>query len=232
MRLAVIIPLCTALLIVAELVFRSVFRIHDAKTRWFCLHAACNFVVAFLVLDEVGAVFVDPLHAMDATVHAVPFREPMTIVVVLHAHHLAWHTTTAADRWHHLVFMPTIAVPGLLYNWGALQNCLVFFICGLPGGVTYALLALRKSGRCVHVDEKRVTANLNIWIRCPGVLFCITVAYQAAIYGNHAVPMWAMLLQLTLTPLNAMYYAKQSVFNYAMHRTLTHGGGDGGSQCV
>ena len=62
-----------------------------------------------------------------------------------------------------------------------------FFISGLPGGVSYLLLGLQKLGLLESIVEKRVTANLNTWVRTPGILFICFVIYQGMLYGRHTL---------------------------------------------
>ena len=65
--------------------------------------------------------------------------------------------------------------------------------------------------------EKRVTANLNCWVRTPGILLTTFVMYQAMLYGRHTLPAWAPALHIVLCPYNAIYYCKQAVANYTVH---------------
>ena len=52
------------------------------------------------------------------------------------------------------------------------------FISGLPGGVSYFLLAMQKMGICSPIVEKRITANMNAWVRLPGILMTSFLFYQ------------------------------------------------------
>jgi len=127
---------------------------------------------------------------------------------------------SSADYFHHLLFIPTLGIPGQLFQWGPLANWQAFFISGLPGGITYCMLGLCKLGLVESLLEKRVTANLNSWVRAPGILLSVSLLYQALLYGNHVVPLWAAYLQLVLPMYNALYFNKQAVANYAVHYML------------
>jgi len=65
-----------------------------------------------------------------------------------------------------------------------------------------------------------VNANLNTWLRTPGILTSTVLLYQALKLGRHQVPLWAALLQLFLPPYNALYFGKQATANYAVHYML------------
>ena len=45
---------------------------------------------------------------------------------------------------------------------------MVFFICGLPGGVDYAMLSAVRYGFMDELTEKYINTHLNTWIRIPG----------------------------------------------------------------
>ena len=124
---------------------------------------------------------------------------------------------------HHLVLIPTIAAPGIMYNWGILGSYQLFFMCGLPGGISYFILATQILGYMHDFNEKRMTCNLNVWMRCPGIISTTCIAYHAVIYDLCNVPWCALSFQMFLPPVNAIYYAKQSVVTYAMNHTMIYG---------
>lgn len=220
-------------------------------TRWFLLHATANFFVCIAAWTSVASVVDNPLHAMDPTVfHDASFRGnaspwPLTIINSLHVYHMVGNfrcaqcpilflvctprdgvfsrarRLTSADYFHHLLFIPTIGIPGQLFQWGALGNFQAFFISGLPGGIDYFLLGLHKLGLIDALTEKRTNANLNTWIRVPGVLTSTVLLCMALKRRLYGAPFWAITLQLTLPPYNCLYFAKQSVANYSVHYMLT-----------
>jgi hypothetical protein len=70
------------------------------------------------------------------------------------------------------------------------------------------------------MTEKRFSANINVWCRCPGILIAPMLGYIGIMKGHCAVPMIAMSMQLILPPYNALYYCKQSIANYSVHFML------------
>ena len=79
------------------------------------------------------------------------------------------------------------------------------------------MLGLLKTGHLEAMVEKRITANLNCWIRVPGILIHSFIVYQAVLYSKHTLPFWCLFLQVTLPFYNALYYCKQAVANYTVH---------------
>merc|ERR1712110_711610 len=118
------------------------------------------------------------------------------------------------------LFIPALGFPGQIFRWGALANFQAFFISGLPGGITYLLLGLGKIGLVQSMVEKRATANLNTWVRAPGIMMAVVLLYQALLLDMHMVPRWALYVQLLLPLYNALYFNKQAVANYAVHYML------------
>jgi hypothetical protein len=225
-------------------------------TRWFFLHSLANLGVCLTALHSMRTVLSDPVHALDGgkyvddSMFGVASSWPLTIINSVHVYHmLGGFKLSAADYFHHLVFIPTLGFPGQIFKWGPLSNWLAFFISGLPGGLDYFLLGLCKLGlvdpvrtaythhagrprhamahrspaprvRAAQIFEKRVNANMNTWIRVPGILFSVVLLYQAILLGHHIVPLWAAYLQLVLPAYNALYFGKQAVANYAVHYML------------
>lgn len=206
-------------------------------TRWFFVHSMANAFVCLASVNSMKAVALDPLNAFDGAAFGQEETRffgaisawPLTIINAVHIYHMiGGFRLSAADYFHHGVFIPTIALPGLIYVWGPLSNFQAFFISGLPGGIDYLLLGLQKVGMLSHLTEKRVNANLNIWLRLPGILIATVLCFQGVLYARSGArlpeqlrpPAWAMLLQLVLPPYNAIYYGKQAVANYAVHYML------------
>jgi len=195
--------------------------------RWFFIHSFANALVCIAAISSIRAVLDDPPHALDGSVHTdlsffgAGSRWPLTIINSVHVYHMiGGFALSPADYFHHLLFIPTIAFPGQVFRWGALGNFQAFFISGLPGGIDYFLLGLQKVKLLDSLTEKRVNANLNTWVRTPGIICSTVLLYQALKLGYHQVPLWAAMLQLFLPPYNACYFGKQATANYAVHYML------------
>jgi len=145
----------------------------------------------------------------------------LTYAVALHIYHCCIFKLSIEDMFHHGIFLPTIGIPGMIYDWGCFGNWLVFFMCGLPGGVDYLLLGLHKLECCLNYNQKRICANINVWFRMPAVLFGVGVAYALFVRNTYTVPTLALLMQLIFLTFNVVYYTKQSVINYTLHSVKT-----------
>jgi hypothetical protein len=194
-----------------------------AAARWPALHAAGNAAVCVLALPGVVATVVDPLHSMDARVypptHAAASPWALCVVLALHAYHVAFFTLTRADRFHHVLFMPTFGVCGFGFEWGALRQFLAFFICGLPGMLDYAAICLAHAGAIDVQTRRAVTARLSVWLRAPALLFEATLHCVALAHGTTTVPRPVAALVAALVAFNGMFYAASSVRSEVAHRT-------------
>ena len=122
----------------------------------------------------------------------------------------------------HDEFIPLLGFPGQVFAWGAVEPAGAVFISGLPGGISYFMLGLLKIGAIESMTEKRITANLNCWLRVPGILVSSFIVYQAVLYGRHTLPLWPAVLHVVLPVYNALYYCKQAVANYTVHCARRH----------
>jgi len=145
-------------------------------------------------------------------------KVPLLIANCLHLYHFVGNfKLTKDDIFHHLVFLPTLCIPGLYYDWGYFGNWLALYVCGIPGCVDYFILAMQRIQKISNLNQKRISVNLNMWFRLPGILFAIGIAYNSFIHSDYNVPSWALIVQLVFLPTNVIFYAKQSIISYTLY---------------
>ena len=99
-------------------------------------------------------------------------------------------------------------------GWGAGVQLQHLFICGLPGLVDYACLALRRDGKMSIETQKRAQVKLNVWLRVPGVVASCTLLLFETIRHRAAWPasVWGVVLSnCIIIGSNALYYAEKVV---------------------
>mmetsp|Transcript_14312 Transcript_14312/g.28782 ORF Transcript_14312/g.28782 Transcript_14312/m.28782 type:complete len:104 (-) Transcript_14312:217-528(-) len=94
-------------------------------------------------------------------------------------------------------------------------------MCGLPGGVDYAMLAAVKEGLLQSSTEKIWNSRIQVWCRAPGIMLSAYAIYIVAKYtpvkggfsgrGTNLLP---LLLPL-LASFNGQYYMQKVVANTA-----------------
>lgn len=189
------------------------------KSRWFAIHVFANLIVCIAAFKPVVTAMIDPAHSADGTkysdtsIFGTGTNFPLVMIIAVHVYHMViFDDLSSADYFHHLMFIPTMGIPGMLYKWGPAQSFLCFFISGLPGGIDYAALALNKMG---WINDrsliKKIGALQNSWIRWPGIIVSAYNIYMGWVYGSlHAPWYWALLIA-GLSSFNAIYYGFQAI---------------------
>jgi hypothetical protein len=215
--------------LVALFIFDKFFA--SAKARWFSIHAFANLLVCITSIPAIVITITDPHDAMDSriysdtTIFGTASPWPIIIVNSVHIYHMLpgmGFGLTGADYFHHLMFIPTVGFIGQYYDWGALRGFLAFFISGLPGGIDYFNLVLIKHGMMNIRQQKRICADLNIWMRGPFIVIETWLMYQAWLYGKTTVPGIPLCIVAVLSVFNAQYYTKQAVANHAISHAIGH----------
>ena len=188
---------------------------YGGGARWYLLHAFANFVVAAAAAEDLWASLLRPTHCYTGAFSLWP----AWVVPAIHLYHLLAFECSTADWVHHLLFAGIIGPIGFFFEPGPVQNTVGFFICGLPGGLDYLMLALVKLHRMDRYAEKRINSRINVWLRSPGLLF----AAFCCVYGRfdvHApqavkerVPWWVAVSCALLCALNGQYYMQVVVGN-------------------
>lgn len=191
-----------------------VLGIASQEARYYALHALVNLIVVILVMPDVLRFLADPLAGLEGEYT----DGPLAATVGLHIFHCVSQSNklTAVDWAHHLI--SNMLVSGLCFpfKYGPLMNWACFFVCGLPGGIDYALLFLVKQGVIEKAQEKSINRFLNMWIRLPGIVAFVPFAWVCFVAGRTSVPGFLLVLQSVLNCINAIYFADRVVANHAV----------------
>ncbi len=152
----------------------------SGKARWLLLHSIANVVICAFAWHDLLSV----LYAPAVSCVGRPSSEvPPELIVALHAYHLAFFKCTAADLFHHLVFVGLLGSLSLYFDAGPLVNFGAFFICGLPGAIDMLMVAAVKHGLLLAATEKVWNARINVWVRSPGLVVCGFCLWLAIAHG-------------------------------------------------
>ena len=184
----------------------------NSKARWFGLHSAVNWLITIFAFSDSVSCLSSPLCSM---VQDMDSWYPSHLAFALHVYHfLAYTNLRAEDIVHPVLFVGTFAVVNFLMSWGKIANLLLFFMTGIPGAIDYALLALVKLGKFNRLEEKRVNAHINIWLRSPGLIVVAVIMFVCLSHRAVAVHPMAAALTIVLCFGNGVYYGQQVVRNY------------------
>lgn len=187
------------------------------KARWFVLHSIANACIVVFGLPDCVTCLQYPACAM-----VEPFSYvPSYLAFGIHLYHfIGFSDLRAADVVHHLVFPLPMGIADFTMHWGPIVNFLLFFMSGLPGAIDYALLALVKLSKFDRLEEKRINAHINIWLRGPGLVVVATTIWTCIMHGKTDIHTVIVIVIGILTFGNGVYYGQQVVRNYEEERGL------------
>ncbi len=201
--------------------------IQDEKTCWFLLHAATNFVIAAVTLPAFSVAF----HHLD-WIGFLPPEAPdlgtwdAALIGSVHLYHLLAFDMDYDDWFHHLLFVPFNQAAMVLperwgyARWGPCIRMQHFFVCGLPGGLDYVGLALRRLGLLDTERQKRLQCRLNLCLRCPGLLMTISILLLEALRTQQPALLCVLvLIDAALIGFNSLYYTARVIRSYARLKT-------------
>eukprot|EP01135_Chromosphaera_perkinsii_P011317 Nk52_evm1s2373 gene=Nk52_evmTU1s2373 len=195
------------------------------KAPYFGLHVCANAFISTYCLPDMYMMFA---HPFDALKHPVSSIMPSCCCIAIHLYHMLFFNDLIWLDWLHHGLMTGIVSPlSLLVPTGPLINWVLFFICGVPGGLDYLMLFLVKHGKMDKLTEKRYNSAINAWFRLPGILFCIPVGHFwiALNEPDFSQRMFCYVMGLLLF-WNPIYFAERVVGNYHVTHFKRHSTGD------
>jgi hypothetical protein len=169
------------------------------SARYFILHALMNTWVVWNVFEDACFTLANPTSTYEIN--------PMVIYHVLcfHIYHSACYQTSVDEKVHHVVNV-FVVCPLLLLHPSNIVHFAFFFMCGLPGCVTYTTMGMYKLGYIPRRVEKHISKHVSLWIRAPGVV--VTCYLIGLNYVSLAVDLANILALLVLfaSLWNGMYF--------------------------
>ena len=204
------------LFLIDFLILKRVSSLSDSKTRWFALHAIANGIIAVSSLPDVTQVLGSPFCSM---LNPMQSWVPSHTAVAVHSYHfLAFTKIRLDDLMHLIVFVGLLNVPNFLLSAGSITNLVMFFMTGLPGGLTYLMLVLVKLGVMASIREKEISADINTYLRSPALVYCGTSMLASAVQGASRPPIWIVFVCGLVTIFNGIYYGRMAQDNYTENR--------------
>jgi hypothetical protein len=207
---------CLCLIAASDILLQKLV---GTKARWFQLHAFINLLITISSFQDLMFVIEDPLTAITKYCD----RGVSILVLSLHLYHvIAFKKLTNMDIMHHSVSVLGLGIPGALLYHNKLLNACNFFICGLPGLISYACLTAVKNGKMKKITEKKITALINVYFRQPGILYTSILNYIAYRYrfDTHTPPPVFIIMSL-LSFLNANFFSYEAIYNYGFNEGYT-----------
>ena len=188
------------------------------KTRWFFLHSIINFIIVSYSFNDVITCLLN-----DNICYKLEWNDNSIITynfaVMLHIYHCIFFSITFDDCLHH--FLMVLICGTLCYlNQNLLSSFSLFFLTGLPGGISYFILFLNKINLIHKITEKKLNVIISVIIRSPG---CVITFYLGSkcfydyYYNKHYCDLIIMIINLTLILWNGQYYLLLTYDSYIKH---------------
>ena len=187
----------------------------DKSRQWYLLHAIANGFISVVVFLDCIKVLMDPLISVATEFNTLG----LAMAITLHFHHImiSMKDMSIIDWIHHMVSCMLVGFLSMFYIKGLIINYTLFFICGVPGGIDFLLLALNKYGLVDRMTEKKINVFLNMWIRLPGILYGCFSGWICYLYNGTTYNILLYILIIFLNLYNSIYFAELVVKNYGEH---------------
>ena len=139
-----------------------------------------------------------------------------SFLAALHVYHLIFYKISYDELYHHVL--------SVYFHFFPLNKMLLaslFFMTGFPGGLTYLMLILVKYNLIDKLTEKRISKDLNLWCRMPGILFfsSILILNLYNKYKNNILPDIQDCLTLFFMVWNPIHFTETIVKSYTKTNT-------------
>jgi hypothetical protein len=200
--------------------------------RWFALHAVANFTIMVVTFSDLANTAMEPQWAVYRPTSAPPIDwTNAALLGCIHLYHMVFFKCNAADWFHHLVFVPFNQLAffwphlywGTYGRWGSAINMQQFFVCGLPGGLDYLMLALVKEGKMDRFRHKLWQAKINVWMRAPGLIMSVTLVLFETLRVWETAPLSGKIIAISdflLIGFNGLYYMEAVVESTGKNKAL------------
>src|SRR3989338_10033868 len=203
-----------------RVIFRDKIESKERAGKWYLCHAIINLCITVTAFPDLWEMIVRP--SLGLTNMKICSVYPLALNQALHLYHclVYFADLTWLDVLHHLI-MTFIAVPLVFIQDGSLLiNASHVFVTGFPGAVSYMALSAYCLGFISRSAEKLISRWTNLWIRSPGLLFCVCFAHIQAHFIHDAlnsiplVQFCALYLNLFIYYWNAQYFLDLVISSY------------------
>ena len=194
------------------------------KARWFALHVIANIWIAVLCVPDLVFLVRNPLAALAETRVS---HWPTSLIFSVHIYHMLFFRNLQPIDWLHHLLMVVVGAPTLITaEVGPMMDFNHFFMCGVPGGIDYALLFAVKHGWILPLTEKRLNSAINVWLRAPALVATSVVGYIQLFLQD--TPIWQACMRcflLGLASWNGLFFMERVVGNFHVneykHRSIS-----------
>lgn len=172
-------------------------------SKYFLAHVIHNFFVIIYSYQFAKEIIEQPFPY--STYYKVPI-EVCSFLGALHVYHLIFYKISFDEIYHHI-----LSIYFHFYPVNKFLLASLFFMTGLPGGITYVMLILIKYNYISKITEKIISKNLNLWCRLPGILFFANMLLINMLHREISIQDILTLLFMFWNPL---HFAETIIVSY------------------
>ena len=195
------------------LFFFSIFIVLDLclrieqKTKYFAIHIFANLLTMYVCFDEIIYGLANPLELYVKPTHFYGYY----LMIALHLYHMIFHSLDRNDIFHHLLFVLFGCGWALYFQPYIVSSLPLLALHGFPGAMDYTSLILYKYGKIDKLQQKKFSANVNLWFRGPYALLISGMAFVSLFEQKRYECLPCVLLVI----FNGLYYMNSTAMSYA-----------------
>lgn len=188
---------------------------YDDSIRWFYLHSFTNFFTTIVTFKEMFLTLAQTGEGLYFNEDVSPIAANITLALHLY-HFIFFKSLRKEDLIHHTSMIGTMLIVNI-YRGGSITNYLIFYLNGLPGLINYLCLLLVKFGRMDRYLERKISVYVNVWLRCPGILYGCSILWLYWRFGYlNYISTLPVIFNLVTSFWNGPYYTKEVVYSYGV----------------
>tara|TARA_A100001015_G_C14990394_1_gene713616 strand:- start:663 stop:1325 length:663 start_codon:yes stop_codon:yes gene_type:complete len=179
------------------------------KARWFQLHSAINFLIVYIIKDDVYNLLYSPYKIFELKSY-----DDLYYICYLHLYHILFFKNSRMDYFHHIFFVFFGALPiYYFYNLNVIRLA-TFSGCGLPGAIEYFTLSLVKNNNLHSIRQKVIMSYIYNYFRYPfGILASSIIYYNHSNGLTHNISNNIIFYVILMIYLNSGFYNKLIIEN-------------------
>ena len=189
-------------------------KLFGSTARWFQLHSAINFLISYLIWEDIYSFIFYPLYAIKVN---TDFKV-VYYIIYLHSYHFFIKKLQLIELIHHVLFVFMGVLPCIFFWNYNIINLWILSGCGLPGAIEYFMLSLVKKDMLSCKRQKYISANINNYMRLPIAMYGLSLTYIAymekIIYCNSIFFIYICILIYT----NGTFFNKLAIENYIKYK--------------
>lgn len=182
-------------------------------TKYYLMHFLFNMYVSISTFNDTVFILKYPYDVKQVS-NFISF-----MVVLFHMYHIIfYYNKIDFDEIVHHVWIVFTILPVTWLYYCNIANASLFFMTGLPGGITYLLLVLKNMEIISSLKEKQISKHLNMWIRIPGAVIVGYIIFINSINSQSYIEFLSLIFCTIGCFWNGIYFGSTIISSYAISK--------------